>query len=138
VRNRYPVFRADSSTARWKEVAMLKRTLGLFVVVALIVSAGCAARARSIADLKDDPGRYDGRSVEVTGRVTSAWNIPLIPYKLYKIDDGTAEITVISQRSSPARGALVRVRGPVREVASFGANSIGLHIEERNRNTLRR
>jgi hypothetical protein len=117
---------------------MLTRIAGLFVVAILIVSAGCAARARSIADLKDDPGRYDGRSVEVTGRVTSAWNIPLIPYKLYKIDDGTAEITVISQRNSPARGALVRVRGPVREVASFGANSIGLHIEERNRNTLRR
>lgn len=117
---------------------MLKRTLGLLAIAVLVVSAGCAARARSIADLKDDPGRYADRSVEVTGRVTSAWNIPLIPYKMYKIDDGTAEITVISQRNSPARGALVRVKGPVREVASFGSNSIGLHIEERNRNTLRR
>ena len=117
---------------------MLKRTLGLLAIAVLVVSAGCAARARSIADLKDDPGRYADRSVEVTGRVTSAWNIPLIPYKMYKIDDGTAEITVISQRNSPGRGALVRVRGPVREVASFGGNSIGLHIEERNRNTLRR
>lgn len=117
---------------------MLTRTLGLLAIAVLIVSAGCAARARSIADLKDDPGRYADRSVEVTGRVTSAWNIPLIPYKMYKIDDGTAEITVISQRNSPARGALVRVKGPVREVASFGSNSIGLHIEERNRNTLRR
>lgn len=117
---------------------MFTRTLGWLTLMALVVSAGCAASARSIADIKDDPGRYGNRQVEVTGRVTSAWNIPLIPYKLYKIDDGTAEITVISQRNSPARGALVRVRGPVKEVASFGANSLGLHIEERNRNTLRR
>ena len=117
---------------------MLSRSLRLLTVLALVVAAGCAARARNIADIKDDPGRYGDRQVEVTGRVTSAWNIPLIPYKLYKIDDGTAEITVISRRNSPGRGALVRVRGPVREVASFGTNSIGLHIEERDRNTLRR
>lgn len=118
---------------------MFARLLPVLVVATLVVSAGCAARARSIADLKDDPGRYADRSVEVTGRVTSSWNVPLIPYKLYKVDDGTAEITVISQRNAaPARGALVRVRGPVREVASFGGNSVGLHIEERNRNTLRR
>jgi len=117
---------------------MFTRTLGWLTLIALVVSAGCAARARNIADIKDDPGRYGNRSVEVTGRVTSAWNIPLIPYKLYKIDDGTAEITVISQRNAPGRGALVRVKGPVREVAAFGSNSIGLHIEERNRNTLRR
>ena len=117
---------------------MLTRTLGWLTLVALVVSAGCAAHVRNIADIKDDPGRYGDRSVEVTGRVTSAWNIPLIPYKLYKIDDGTAEITVISQRNSPGRGALVKVRGPVREVASFGSNSIGLHIEERDRDTLRR
>lgn len=118
---------------------MLTRTFRWLTLIVLVASiAGCAARARSIADIKDDPGRYGDRQVEVSGRVTSAWNIPLIPYKLYKIDDGTAEITVISQRNSPGRGALVRVRGPVREVASFGSSTIGLHIEERDRNTLRR
>ncbi len=118
---------------------MRNRLLSLLAITMLVVSAGCAARARSIADLKDDPGRYADRSVEVTGRVTSAWNIPLVPYRLYKIDDGTAEITVLSQRNAtPARGALVRVRGPVRELASFGSNSVGVHIEERNRNIVRR
>ncbi len=110
----------------------------LAVLLAVIVS-GCAARARSIADIRDDPGRYDNRQVEVTGRVTSAWSLPLVPYGLYKIDDGSAEITVLSdRRGTPSRGALVRVRGHVREVANFGASSVGLHIQERDRNLVRR
>jgi len=110
------------------------------VAVALALSlAGCAARARSIADIRNDPGHYDNRQVEVTGRVTTAWSVPLVPYGLYKIDDGSAEITVLSpQRGSPSRGALVKVRGNVREIANFGASSVGLHIEERDRDLVGR
>lgn len=115
---------------------LFRAVLALTLVVAL---SACAARARSIADIRDDPGRYDNRQVEVTGRVTSAWSLPLLPYGLYKIDDGSAEITVLSERrGTPSRGALVRVRGNVREVANFGANSVGLHIQERGRNVVRR
>ncbi|BCS36049.1 hypothetical protein TBR22_A52860 [Luteitalea sp. TBR-22] len=117
-------------------------TRGSRPVLALLLAitlAGCAARARSIADIRDDPGQFDGRQVEITGRVTSAWSVPLVPYALYKIDDGSAEITVLSERrGSPSKGALVKVRGNVREVANFGAQSVGLHIEERDRDVVRR
>lgn len=110
----------------------------LFIVLAVTLAA-CAMRARSIADIRDDPGRYDQREVEVRGRVTTAWGLPLVPYGLYKIDDGTAEITVLSEnRGTPARGAIVRVRGHVRQVASFGTETVGLHIQERSRHIERR
>ena len=110
----------------------------LIVLLALTL-AGCAARARSVADIRNDPGQFDNRQVEVTGRVTSAWSLPLVPYGLYKIDDGSAEITVLSQkRGTPSRGALVKVRGNVREVANFGSSSVGLHIEERDRDLVTR
>lgn len=115
---------------------LFRALLALLLAVTL---GACAARARNIADIRDDPGRYDNRQVEVTGRVTSAWSLPLVPYGLYKIDDGSAEITVLSERrGTPSRGALVRVRGHVREVANFGASSVGLHIQERNRDIVRR
>ena len=118
---------------------MLRYTRAILVVLLAAVIAGCAVRARNIADIRDDPGRYDNRQVEVTGRVTSAWSVPLVPYGMYKIDDGSGEITVLSERrGTPSRGALVRVRGNVREVANFGANSVGLHIQERDRDTVRR
>jgi hypothetical protein len=115
----------------------LARSLAVFTLVA--VTSACAMRARSISDIRSDPGHFDNRQVEVTGRVTSAWSIPLVPYGLYKIDDGSAEITVLSpQRGAPSRGALVKVRGNVRDVATFGASSVGLHIEERDRDLVRR
>jgi len=109
----------------------------LFVVALAGGAASCAVRARSVADIRNDPGQFDNRQVEVNGRVTSAWSVPLVPYALYKIDDGTAEITVLSQKGAPSKGALVKVRGNVRQVANFGATSVGLHIEERDRDLVR-
>ena len=118
---------------------MLRIIRPLLALVLVVSLAGCAMRARNIADIRDDPGRYDNRQVEVTGRVTSAWSVPLVPYGLYKIDDGSGEITVLSQRrGTPSKGALVKVRGNVREIANFGASSVGLHIEERGRDVVRR
>ncbi len=119
----------------------MKNALARLLLAVVLVGgvAGCAARARSVADIRDDPGQFDNRQVEVTGRVTSAWSLPLVPYGLYKIDDGSAEITVLSrQRGAPSKGALVRVRGNVRQVANFGTTSVGLHIEERDRDLVRR
>jgi hypothetical protein len=124
-------------TAGWDTRPYLFRPY--IVLLLALTLAGCAARAKSVADIRNDPGQFDNRQVEVTGRVTSAWSVPLVPYGLYKIDDGSAEITVLSQqRGTPSKGALVKVRGRVREVASFGSGSVGLHIEERHRDLVRR
>lgn len=102
-------------------------------VAALIVS-GCAARGVRIAELKDQPGRYDDKSVSVTGVVTSSWGIPLVPFQLYKVDDGTGEITVLSRyERTPSKGARVKVKGRIDEFATFGGRSIGLHLREEDR-----
>ena len=66
----------------------------LALVLAL---GGCALRSPSIADIKYNPGRYQDRTVSVEGVVTSSWGVPLVPFKLYKIDDGTGEVTVVAQ-----------------------------------------
>jgi hypothetical protein len=96
--------------------------------------AGCAARGVRIAELKDQPDRYDDKRVSVTGVVTSSWGIPLVPFQLYNIDDGTGEITVLSRSgSAPRKGNRVQVKGKVNEFAQFGGRSIGLHIQEDDR-----
>lgn len=103
------------------------------------VMAGCAARVPHINDLKDNPGRYYDRSISLEGVVTSSWGIPLVPVKIYRIDDGTGEVTVISRHDRiPTRGARVRVRGRVGEMAVFGGQSIGLHVKEDRLSILRR
>ena len=92
--------------------------------------AGCATR-QSIADIKYNPGRYQDRTVTVDGVVTTSWGVPLVPFKLYKVDDGTGEVTVVSQDGrAPTKGARVSVKGRVTEFASFGGQSLGLHLKQ--------
>ena len=108
----------------FKKLAPLALALGLL--------AGCALSSHpKIADLKYNPGRYHDRSVTVNGVVTSSWGIPLVPFKLYKVDDGTGEVTVVSQDSrTPSKGSRVSVRGRVNEFANFGGQSVGLHLRQ--------
>jgi hypothetical protein len=95
------------------------------------LASGCALRSPDISDLQRNPGRYYDRSVRIDGIVTSSWGVPLVPFRMYKVDDGTGEVTVISQGSrSPTRGARVHVKGKVNEVAVFGGQSVGLHLRE--------
>ena len=97
-----------------------------------VVASGCALSTRpSVAELKYNPGRYQNRTVTVDGVVTSSWGVPLVPFKLYKVDDGTGEVTVVSQDGrAPTKGARVSVKGRVSEFATFGGQSLGLHLRQ--------
>jgi hypothetical protein len=111
---------------------------GLAVVALGAATTACALRSPQIGEIKDNSSRYLDHTVAVHGTVTSAWNVPFMPFALYKVDDGTGELTVISRETrTPRRGAQVRVRGKVQDVAAFGDRSIGLHLEERDVDVLR-
>jgi hypothetical protein len=102
------------------------------LTLALSLLAGCALAGHPrIADIKYNPNRYQNHSVTVDGVVTTSWGIPLLPVQLYKVDDGTGEVTVVSHDGRvPSRGSRVSVRGRVSGLAQFGGQSIGLHLEE--------
>ena len=94
--------------------------------------AGCATR-QSIADIKYNPGRYQDRTVAVEGMVTSAWGVPLVPFKLYKVDDGTGEMTVVASNGrTPTQGVARPGQGPCQRSATFGGQSLGLHLEQKD------
>ena len=103
------------------------------IVVLAVVVPGCAIalRSPSISELQRHPGRYQDHTVSVNGVVTTSWGLPLVPFRMYKVDDGTGEVTVLSQGTRmPARGERVRVKGRVNEVAVFGGQALGLHLRE--------
>ena len=103
-----------------------------FIAAALFATftAACASGA-SIGQLQTNPGRYVDKDVTVRGTVTTSWGIPLVPLKMYRVDDGTGEILVVTDDERiPSRGARVKVTGKVSEFAVLGGRSIGLHLRE--------
>ena len=112
---------------------MMKSARYLVVGALALVLSGCAVSLRNpnISDLQRHPGRYQDRTVSVSGVVTSSWGLPLLPFRFYKVDDGTGEVTVLSESTRmPATGEHVRVKGRVQEVAVIGGRPLGLHLRE--------
>ena len=107
----------------------------LLILALIALTSGCAVSLRNprIADLRYDPGRYQHHMVSIDGVVTTSWGVPAMPFRFYKVDDGTGELTVVSDaslRRLPTRGERVRVRGRVDQVAILGGQALGLHLRE--------
>ena len=114
----------------------MAKSARLLVVAALAVTlSACAVSLRNpdISELQRHPGRYQDRTVSVSGVVTSSWGLPLVPFRFYKVDDGTGEVTVLSDGlRMPAAGEHVRVKGRVQDVAILGGRPLGLHLREQD------
>jgi hypothetical protein len=122
----------------WIERGRLEPTMTRAIAVVLLstfVLAGCAARGVRVAQLRDQPGKYATKMVSVNGIVTSSWGVPLVPFQLYNVDDGSGEITVVarSNRGAPSKGTHVQVKGKIGEFATIGGRSVGLHLQEEDR-----
>jgi hypothetical protein len=127
-----PFFCLAASPLEDEAMTLSGRLLSIAMLSTVLV-AGCASSVR-ISELKTQPDKYERKTVSVTGTVTDSYGIPLVPFQLYKIEDGTGDITVVSRATrSPSKGARVQVKGKVSEVAVVGGRSIGLHIEEDSR-----
>ena len=97
----------------------------VLVLVLVAGLAGCAARSANIAQLKVDPGRFHDRTVRIEGVVTHTLGATPAAGSVYKIDDGSGEITVIS--TTPVmltRGARVRVTGTLQRQPREGQAAV--------------
>jgi hypothetical protein len=114
-------------------MTIVSRLIPVAILSAVLVS-GCAARSVQIGQLKNDLDRYNDKTVSVTGVVTNSFGVPLVPFQVYNLDDGTGQITVLSRSGrAPSKGARVKVTGKINEFGTFGGRSLGLHIQESDR-----
>jgi len=121
-------------SGREETADMMKASRLVLAICAAVLISGCAARSVHVAQLKDQPTRYYNKSVSVNGVVTRSWGVPLVPFQFYSVDDGTGQITVIGHQGRvPSTGTRVNVKGRVQELAAFGGQSLGLHIDEEKR-----
>jgi hypothetical protein len=99
----------------------------LRVVLSMTLAAGMSACAgRCAARISPNCARTRAATrittVNIEGVVTTSWGVPLVPFRLYKVDDGTGEVTILSQSSHmPTKGTRVKVRGKVSDVGCSAA-----------------
>ena len=106
---------------------------GLIIAAAALTGACASMGERSISEVQTNPGKFHDKTVTVEGVVTTSFGIPLVPLKVFRVSDGSAEMLVISDDSRiPGKNARVRVRGEVQEFALIGGRSFGLHLREKS------
>ncbi len=112
----------------------ISRAVAAFSLAVLVSACAGVMRNTNIADVQRDAGHYTDRTVTLDGTVTSSWGVPLVPFKFYKVDDGTGEMTVVSRGGArtPVKGSHVKVKGVVKDIAVFNGAPLGLHLEERD------
>jgi hypothetical protein len=104
-------------TQRWTRAAMF-----VVVSVAAVFSAACASK--SVNEILADPSRYRDRDVSVSGDVEESFSFG--NRGVYRVNDSTGQLWVVSDRGVPRKGARVKVTGRVRE--GFNMSSLGDRI----------
>ena len=88
----------------------------MLLAVGALVSSACASK--TVNQILADPSRYRNREVRVSGAVVESYS--LANRGAYRIDDGTGQLWVVSDRGVPRRSARVTVKGRVREGFNLG------------------
>src|SRR5207248_3869806 len=124
-------FPASTPDRRTAMIRSLTRLATIAVLAAATASCALSLHNPNISDLQRHPARYQDRTVSVSGVVTSSWGLPLVPFRMYKVDDGTGQVTIISPGfRPPAPGEHVRVKRRVGDLAILGGRPLGLHLRE--------
>jgi membrane protein implicated in regulation of membrane protease activity len=92
--------------------------------VSALVTAACASR--TINQVLADPSRYRNREVRLSGAVVDSYS--LANRGVYRIDDDTGQLWVVSDRGTPRKGARVIVKGTIREGFNLGPLGDQIHL----------
>ncbi|MHB9100897.1 MAG: hypothetical protein ACYC2E_05240 [Sulfuricella sp.] len=106
------------------------------ILAGLLLLSGCDYLPFGLTPVKEivvSPAQFEGKEVRVKGKVKDITKIPLVDLKLYVLDDGSGEVTVVAGENLPAVNETVTLKGIVESMAIMGGESIGLRIKETKR-----
>lgn len=106
----------------------MSRSRVTLVALACAIAACATLFTTKIADIKNEPRRYDQKTVTIAGTVSSSLNV--LGFKVFEVDDGTGTIRVVTKRAVPREGAKVRVTGRVDQAFAIGGTSFVVLVEQ--------
>ncbi|MCO6512816.1 MAG: hypothetical protein J5I65_18680 [Aridibacter famidurans] len=116
-----------------------KRMVPLCLVALAVVFAAACPKRVAIADIEADPQKYNDKTVAVAGVVKDSYGIAIPIVRegggIYKIDDGTGSIWVMTRnnRGVPVRDSQIGVKGKVRTGVVYNGRNYGLVLMEDDR-----
>ena len=90
-------------------MTIMKRSALTTILLGTLGVSACATHSPNIADIQYNPGRYYNRNVQIDGVVSSSWGVPLVPFKIYKVQDSTGRVRVTHDGARAALAALPRL-----------------------------
>lgn len=115
---------------------LTKTFLGGLILSVGLLTAACPER-QSIANIESNPSKFNNKEVGIAGTVRDSYglNIPLLQKRggVYKVDDGTGSIWVVTERDVPVKGAKIGVKGKVQNGLGWNGKNYGLGIIEDDR-----
>ncbi|HEX8367552.1 MAG TPA: hypothetical protein VF604_03210 [Pyrinomonadaceae bacterium] len=112
----------------------------LILILAIGLFAAGLAKRLSIGEIEANSSKYVGKKVTVAGTVETGYGVSLPEILIrkgtggtYKIDDGTGEIWVVTQRSVPQKGARLSVKGKIQNGVTIDGKNYGLVLYEDDR-----
>lgn len=102
----------------------------LTLVAAAVAFMACNTKTTSIKTLLNDPGKYDGKTVNIAGEVQES--IGALGFGAYEVKDGTGTIPVVTEGGgAPTRGTRVGVEGTFHAAYTLGTQSRAVVVEKR-------
>lgn len=118
---------------------MIKATkfLILTLVTGVAILASACPQRTSISEIERNPSRYANKEVVITGTVRDSYgvSVPGTPIRggIYKVDDGTGSIWILTEKTVPGKGSEIGVRGMVGNGITWSGRNYGLGLYEKER-----
>ncbi len=114
-----------------------KRVLAVVSVLLIALAAAACPKRVSIGEIESNPGRYADKEVAIAGNVTTSYggSIPFMKKAagLYKVDDGTGSIWVITKESVPGKNVQLGIKGKIQSGVTIDGKNYGLVLIEEDR-----
>jgi len=113
----------------------MRKRINIFTILILLIVALTACDTlfpTPIADILQNPRKYEGIQVKVSGQVVETFGLIVIRY--FTVKDDTGEIAVVTERPLPKKGEHVTITGKVQEAFSLGDQQLIVIKENSTKN----
>lgn len=108
----------------------------ILVLAAVALTAACPKRV-SIADIESNPSKYQNKTIAVAGVVRDSYGVTIpgtsVRGGVYRIDDGTGSLWILTEESVPNKGAEIGVEGKIGSGINWNGRNYGLGMHEKKR-----